>query len=383
MIPYIILLVLLPGVAIGSHFAFKDKKNGFLIYRLSVIIFTFLFVYVLGTFKSVSVGNDTEAYFAAYQRAQSVGWFKYNDIGFEIGFSMLMQIFSKAHAPFNLFLAFINIPMFAAFGLLIFKKSPYPLLSCILYICYSLLIFNLSGIRQSLAISIGIFGYLVLGWKSHIKSIVVFVLLLFLAGSIHSSAFILALLPLFKYVKIKKYALLSILLVVIIIFIFSDQFYGFVFYYVVGQRTYAPGSYGGGGVFVLLALFFIFMVLLSDENRLKDSINDVFERPFKRFSIIHSNSYHLFQTRDLKTLVALSLVCVITQAFCRVNVNFPRFGFYFLPFLFVALPQTIAGNRSRLFRLTVYSVICLFFVAYFLYTIIKGDTLNTVPYSFI
>lgn len=381
MIPYIFLFVSSTLLAVVLPF-FKKLKTQTI--KAIVVFYFFGVLYLLASFKSVNVGNDTLPYMETYQSLGESKFLDFSSSGFEIGFSFLMQFFSIVKAPFFVFLLFINFPIYFSFAYLFYKKSPYPLFSCFLYAFFSLMVFSISAIRQSLSMSLFIIVYLLLTKKRTIATYIIAVLLTAFSLSIHISSIVMAVifvLPLLGKITKNNFLLLTILLFVV--FFFSEYIYGFIFYYLIGQRTYAPGSYGGGGLFILSTLFFVFVCLFGYTSVIPDAINNFFEKISGKILCI--NKFKLtkgFLTDDFNSILILFLAFLIFQAFCRTNVNFPRFGFYFLPFAFVAIPQIISIQKSQLFRVTLVFGITLFFLIYFIKFVVFGDNLNTIPFEF-
>ena len=150
MIIYIITCLVLFIIGIVSLF-FTNKNNKK--YKLLFLIPSFLIIYLLSILKSVNVGRDTIAYYDFYKSLESIPWENILSARFELGYSLLNKIFVSLHAPFWLFSAFAYLIVYLPLFFILYKRCDFPHVA-ILFTIGFFLAFLLSGLRQSMSISL-------------------------------------------------------------------------------------------------------------------------------------------------------------------------------------------------------------------------------------
>lgn len=115
-----------------------------------LVIMSICMILLVGLRDGSIVGIDSPAYYRFYETELS---------SVEVGYSLLNNFFSSIHAPYNLFLIFINSISLYFIYKFIKQNSNFFIFS--LFIYYSDLFFylNFSAVRQSIAISIVISSY--------------------------------------------------------------------------------------------------------------------------------------------------------------------------------------------------------------------------------
>lgn len=201
MLPYILLVVYIVLSAIYARVCYpKSTKKE----RSLFLYLTFAFIYMFCCFRSFDVGRDVAAYLTAYQKTERVPWDNWRYIYFEYGYIALMKVCIAVGLSFRIFFFIIYAIILWPIMLFIREKSPYPFLSVIIYISFQFFIFNLTGIRQSIAISILMLSYLVLSKDYCKKRLLKFLLLVGMAALFHKSAIIFSLAYPISRLKLNK-----------------------------------------------------------------------------------------------------------------------------------------------------------------------------------
>lgn len=185
MLPYVLLILfvfLARGVTLLSFPKLgKTKANS--IYVKAV----FVYLYIFCVIRCFDVGIDIPGYIRMYNETANVSWNDWNYVYFENGYIFLMKICNmiglSARGFFCVVYALILIPVYA----LINRESKDPLLSVIIFICFQFFVFDLTGLRQAIAMSICIIAFIV-ALKHSKFSLIAFIALVYLAGMIHRSA---------------------------------------------------------------------------------------------------------------------------------------------------------------------------------------------------
>ena len=165
---YLVLVIILIILSYAEAiFKSKQFSNFFL------IILSFVLVLFAGLRDKV--GTDWDAYFDFY---------KYSTDKVEIGYATLNNFFSSFSISYNIFLLFINGVSIMFIYKFLEKNTIFKIVSILIFFSNLYLYFNLSGIRQALAISITCFSFTFALNKNPIK----FFLLVLLASTFHITA---------------------------------------------------------------------------------------------------------------------------------------------------------------------------------------------------
>lgn len=212
MFVYYILLIILVIFSVREN---KRNQN-----RLTFI--AFLLIFFLFSFRSYDVGIDTTGYIDEYLlqtsefRGTDIGFTKYNELLYRIGLSARQYLFITSFL--------ICFPVYFFIRKVSDKKS----LTYIFYITIGNFVFNLSGIRQSLAVSIILVGYLLTLYVSSKRlRYLIFTGFIILAALFHASALFCLVLVVMLWVSQKRFKLSKILLAIFIIIPVVLPFTGF------------------------------------------------------------------------------------------------------------------------------------------------------------
>ncbi|MBQ7500458.1 MAG: EpsG family protein [Clostridia bacterium] len=181
---YIILLIyilVLPFVirAVSPNEQTLEKKVAF---------WGMLAVFLLLALKNTSVGIDTKGYEQQYYIARITEWERWNYVYFERGYIFLQKFFSKLDLSFGWFTALVYAFECFVFYKLIAKHSKDARFSLMFFVCYQFLVFSLSGLRQTLSMSICVLAFLIIE-RDTVFSFFAGIVLMLMALSIHSGTF--------------------------------------------------------------------------------------------------------------------------------------------------------------------------------------------------
>lgn len=185
MVTYIAFITVELLVALGIKLIIPNKQHQ---ERLIAGIGMFL-IFLLLALKKDTVGVDIIGYKEQYEIAGLKEWNNFGYVYFEPGYLLLTKIFAKLGVSFQLFAAVLYAVLCHAVYLLIRRYSPNATLSILIFICYNFLVFSISGLRQTLAMAICLYAFLLCLRFTPVSSIGA-VLLNFVAVSIHESAIV-------------------------------------------------------------------------------------------------------------------------------------------------------------------------------------------------
>lgn len=216
----------------------------------------FLIFFVIASFRSVSIGNDTKEYYRVFQLVSSrstlsdvLGLTRY-----EVGYMVLNFLITRYTSSFTVLLSFIST--FYLFSVLRFVKKYANKTSVVMIMCFTFFIFYdvMNIMRQCISVAIFLFAIDYLIERKFMK----YCCLIFLASLFQSVSIILLLvyfLPKTDFKKIKdfvKWILLSGLALIILGSL--SKIAGIVFPYF---AHYFSSEYAEGGVRGASVVFFL------------------------------------------------------------------------------------------------------------------------------
>lgn len=172
----------------------QQQKN-----RKKYITFMMVLLALQSGLRNVAVGADTYAYYLMFDKATHYSLYQllFDNTALSFkdpGYLILTKLFSVFIPNYRLFLIAIAIFFFSALGKLLYRylnSNLDVLVSIALYECLYYSFFSITGLRQTIATGILLFALpLVLDKRHKRKNTILFFLLLFVASTIHKSAFL-------------------------------------------------------------------------------------------------------------------------------------------------------------------------------------------------
>lgn len=175
----------------------------------------FISIFLICVLRSGSVGRDIAGYELAYKMTKDVPFSDFNYIYYENGYLLFMKICVAMKMNFQCFLVVTYLIILFPIFIFIEKFSNDKIFSVLIYICYIIFEFDLTGLRQAIAMSITLVAFVVLIEKKKMYMLW-YVLLILLAMTFHKSAIIcFAILPLMIIKDIKWYSVIVALITII------------------------------------------------------------------------------------------------------------------------------------------------------------------------
>lgn len=349
---FIILLfvpVLMQHTTLGKKYINCEKK-----YRLALLLF-FLLLTILLAFRHERVGNDTRNYIYYFHRIIGMDWVEVRKYPIEIGFAYfnkVVSIFSSSSRIYLSIVAFITVALIYPTYKRLCKD---PSLTIALFCIMPTFVMLFSGIRQMLAISIGVVAY----EFSRNKKPIEFILCVLLAVTVHTSAFVIGFMYPLYHIKITKKWLFWLVPLISLVFVFNKQIF-YLLEMLISRFTRYEGKVSSTGAYTMILLFAIFVV----------------------FSFLVPNEALLDkETVGLRNFLLFSLVI---QMFAPVHMLAMRMNFYYIIFIPLLLPKIIQFRNKRWNQVAVVArhVMIVFFFSYFLISANGGGNLHVFPYHF-
>ena len=363
MFPYFLLLF----VSTVFPLLFYKTKRGILVFgdnRIApqrnkiTILFFFVGLFILLALRDITVGTDLIEYKAIFELCDRASFEELTNFRWELGYTVYNKLFAFVSKNYRFFLivtaAITLIPIYKLYS----KETKYSFLLIVLFINMPCFLMIFSGLRQAIAISIGVFVFMALEKKKYILS----ALLILFASWFHVSAWVLLLLYPAFFAKIKVKHLLFVLPSVFAIYIFRipllatlitlmpDQY---IDYYGEIEET------GAIGMMILFLIFSTFAFVVLDEA---------------------------YMTKRDYFLRNILLIATILQFFVPIHGLVQRMSYYFLIFVPVAIISIVQTPRKMMKNVSDVAVIVMscFFVLYFFYNgmFSTDNLLDVFPYKF-
>lgn len=363
MIPYFILIIL---TFIFGFIAKKDKlrysigfgetvsKN-----NLAISVF-FWMLWGLLACRSIEIGKDTENYKIFFDRYSSQSFVQVFEGDLEPLFGILNWGIGQLTDNFQIFLTIVATINIIPIAVLYNQDKRHSYLKVILFVNMSVFVMLFSGIRQAIAMSIGLIAY-------HFvkrKKLVIFFIIVCIAMGIHTSAFMLFVMYPLYYFRLKRKHLYIIIPLIACVYIFNRPIFTGLLKIMTFFNTrfsdYASlDNTGAVTMIICFAAFTLFAYIIPDEKKVDAEF-------------IGMRNYLLLAT--------------LLQCFAPLHNLAMRMNYYYILFVPVIIPMTLNYAEHKWKKVAKFAeiVMCIFFTLYFMTSIIgsmeTGGALNTVPY---
>lgn len=304
---YVVAAVLLFGALLPQH----GKQK-----RIYIALMAALHTFICG-WRYMYLTGDLLKYSGQYTRIYPVnGWFSEQvfDGGRNFGFAWLSKLLSLiSNGNFQILLIVIAVITEIAVAVIIYRYSPAPWLSYLLWDCFGFYIFGFSAIKQALAMGLLMFAFTGIMEERPRR----FFLWTVLAGCIHAPALIF--LPAYWIAKSKLSVrrMTAYVISAVLIFIFRNQIVTFIseFYY---DETDFTVNDRLGGRFIMIAALIAAGVFLRG-----------------------------FSGKNFSKLFNLMIAAAILQMFSGFDNVFTRLTDYYFQFLILYLPMMFYPERDE------------------------------------
>lgn len=307
------------------NFLIKDRRK----YVTVVTLQLFLILALRGP----TVGMDLPNYAGGYEFISSLGFTDLlsrlrlisvaelvHPYSYESGYVVLNWILGKLGLGFHAFLVLHAAFCMTSFGLFIYRYAKAPWLSFSMLIAFSYFEYSFGILRQILAICILLYAVPMIEKKKPIP----FLLLVFLAFTMHRVAIVFAVLYLAYYVTVTRLVYLINAAAWIVLLAVSPLLFSTVFAKVLallGKPAYGVSSFAWSHRMTLLLLFAVGVFLFIDFASLKERRNSILAWGF--------------------------LLTVPIQIFGMNNEVFARMVLIYLIFAVVFVPNVIAEYKKK------------------------------------
>lgn len=351
-----ILLLGLPLIlqhSVSGHVVSLYTKNNRNNKRAFYMFWILLFFMV--AFRHESIGNDTLNYKSIFHFVAESDWKSSLNRSAEWGYSLLNKLISLFTEDFRWLLiisAFLGIYFVAKTYI---KYSEDAMLTIALFVTMSNFIMLFSGIRQAIAISLGMLAF----EFTRNKKFIAFILIVLVAITVHTSAFMLIFMYPLYHIKLKRIHIIFVIPLLGIVWFFNQPIFKFLALILNRFTDYDAEITQTGSVtmLILFVIFAIFSYLIPDESKLDSD------------------------TIGLRNFL---LLAVAIQMFAPLHTLAMRMNYYYIIFIPLLIPKIISCRSIRASQVAIFArhFMVVFFLAYFFITAPKDNLLHTFPYHF-
>ena len=350
---YILLLV---PLAI-QHFEINRYSIDYQKKNKSALFFFFALMTILVALRHESIGNDTGNYTAYFEVFSKLSWAQCGNEAMELGYAYYNKIISLFLGEPQVFLALTGILTFAMIYPTYKRLCVDASLTIVLYVIMSTFVMAFSGIRQMIAIGIGIIAYEEFVRK---KKFIPYIIAVILAMTFHVSAFMLVFMYPLYHARITKKWLLFVIPILTAVFVFNKQIFTSLVL-IIQRFTGFDGEISSTGAYTMLILFVLFAVfafIIPDEETMDDEII------------------------GLRNFLLLS---VVLQMFAPLHTLAMRLNYYYIIFIPLLLPKIIERRSDKWGQVAIVArhIMVVFFLLYFFYSAYTSESnLHVFPYHF-
>lgn len=353
MVPYF-LLVVAPVLVriIGKNYRFiNEKKVLYETHAGSIDVFMLWFLLLLAL-RGTQCGIDTKQYLRMY-REYSIQNFTQllSDYRHEFGFKLLNRFVGVVAGNYQVLLMVTAVICVYPLWHFYKRESEIQLLTIALFLTVAPYMMYFSGIRQAIAISLGIPAW----YAAKHKKLWLFLTAVLLALQFHSSAFVLLLIYPLYHARITKKWLWFVVPCMVVVFVFRTVIFSFLITFLWKEYSEATAT-GATTILILLIMFGLYSYVLPED---KDLDGD---------------------TIALRNILLLSIVL---QIFAMLHPLSMRMNYYFLIFVPILIPKIANRSKKQFTQIARLSVIVMtvYFMYYFISSVITDkDSLNIFPY---
>lgn len=329
--------------------------------ELYIARFGMVLIFLLLALKAETVGIDIAGYKSQYKLTLLQEWGDFSHLHFEPGYVATTMLFAKLGIPFQCFMAVVYGFWCHAIYSLIKKFSPNATLSVLIFICYSFLVFSISGVRQTIAMTICLYAFFAFLKKRKCYKLLA-ILLIFLAISFHDSAVVFGAVLIIMLMKRKVLLPLWSLLTILTI-LFRAQIWDAVS--LIYHTDATEFTMGGNFVFLLGMVVFIGFSYHYQHTKLHPKEPSLpSENPF---------DFDGFSVRS----AFLCVLCFIIFS----GGTLLRANMYFTLFFIPSIPHYISNYNSRT-RFILNAAMGVFMILLFYFETLAINELQLCPYKF-
>lgn len=352
------------------------KKADIYALRISAMLLFLIFA-----LRAPSVGRDIQGYKDMYEGLAQNLKNDTNTYWTETGYELLELFFGRVlKADWQIFLAFCSGFSIFSYYLFIKRYSLDPTFSLLIYIFMGYMIFDMSALRNAVAIAICLFILPFFDKNGIWPAVIVTFTVIMVATQFHSSAYVLFIFYILYKIPINSITIFFFVSLPIFFFSFRGPVMNWAINYFKKSTVDGGLSVGGNSLLYVIFLLFAVIIFLVYQNQKGVSVKSIGKRnpvTGELFSIKDA-----LEDIDASTMMAFRMVYVgaLITIFAGTNI-FARMAQYGLIFTTILLPNMTSKMEIKS-RFTVKSVLLVLLVVYFCFLKVRTNDLDFLPYVF-
>lgn len=285
--------------------------------KICVISITVIIACFSG-FRSWWMG-DLIKYYTDYFNCNGYNWKEYIFGDYtNIGLKLLFHVAGSIGISYDICLFIISAFFAIALGLLVYKYSPSPYWSYVMFIAMGFYIFTFTGLKQTCAMGFVIFATMAVLENNFRR----FLMLVFVAGLFHAPAFVFILAYPAAKKKVDMTYVFIIFATIVLVYLFRDRIIEFLAEaYYDDEKLYVTSG-GIGGRMLMMIFIMIFGIIM---------------RPLRNSDIIY------------RQIFSFMIIAAIIQFFSMYDNAFSRLADYYYQFIVLFMPLIMEnGNHQAL-----------------------------------
>ena len=279
---------------------------------------------IFSGFRSWWMG-DLIKYYTLYLNCNGPDWKNYVFDANNIGLRLFFRIAGAVHISYDICILLIAALVAICLGVLIFRYSPSPYWSYLMYIAMGFYLFTYSGLKQSIAMSFLIIAAICYFEGRQIKMII----WVFVAALFHVPALIFLLLLLLPSRKIGVQYFVTIVVLFTICFLFKGQLVSLLSNWYYDEQDTYENINALGGRFIMMCFIMIIALIL---------------RPLNAWDKVYSRVF------------SMMIMAALCQMFSVYDNNFSRLADYFFQFVVLFIPLMLESGTQQAKAFPAYKV---------------------------
>lgn len=357
------------------------KPNRSQIKRKRFIILSFGILIMIAALRRYTVGRDLNAhYYNAFKRIIGMPWsLALTGTNYESGFVAFYKIIGHFTSNPQWMIAIHSIFVIGITGWFIYKNSEDCLMSTFLFITANTWFTDMTMLRQSMAIAMGMVAMEVWKKKNYkIRRYLLYIACVLVATAFHSTGIIILVFPIFEKVPFKRKNIFISIVVVVAAFLLYNKIFSVASGLLSIGKDYEEAYGTTGAVVNMISLYELFLPLLCFGIACWSL---VYQRKQKNVEFAKEKEEYWIEDNHIIYLVLMLVICRALRL--RINIM-GRMAQYFVPFMWILFPKAINAlnyyQNRKVIRYTVYSLLTVAFIWIGFQS--AQQLYGTVPYTF-
>ena len=305
------LLIIVMAVILFFALRYHTKQNKIRCIQVVTVILT-----CFSGFRSWRMG-DLFHYCHTFITCNTPGWeLEFNSLGDTIGLQLLFRLFGQLGLGFEVFIFFISAFSAITLGVLVYRYSPSPYWSYVIYIAMGFYLSSMNTLKQTIAMILIIYSMMAIFERKPLS----FILWTLFASLFHTPSLIFVIAYPFANKKIDSIYFLLIACMATIVFRFRDEIvqFGNEIYYVENMSFEAAETIGTKVIVMILILVLALTI-----------------RPLRSHDVFYRQLFNIM------------ILAALTQTFSVYDHVFSRLADYFYQFIILFIPIMLESGINQ------------------------------------